>query len=300
MRSKRASSMVLATLCALAGSLVLVVPALARELAPVSGVSSSAVTLNATVNPGGPAGVEDLPASNVTQFSATLDATIDPGLIPASYHFVYGTSDTYGSVAPIPDLYAAPGYAENKVSQLITGLRPGTTYHYALVAADVAGIVTGADVKFTTLPVPAPAASTGGAVEVSRSTAALTGAIDPMGWDTTYRFEYGTSPAYGSSWPTVDVDMGALTGNQPVLIALENLQPGTTYHYRLVATDPGGASYGADQTFTTGEYPVSAIQPNPVGERLGIAPATSKPKVKAKTHKHPNGKHSKRKRMKKK
>jgi hypothetical protein len=211
-----------------------------------------------------PAGVEDLAAMGVSQFSATLEATLDPGLIPASYHFEYGTTTAYGSIAPIPDLYAVPGYAENKISQVIAGLRPGTTYHYALVAADVAGIVSGPDETFTTPSVPAPAVSTGGAVGVSRSTAGLTGTIDPMGWDTIYHFEYGTSTTYGSSWPTVDVDMGALTGSQPVLITLENLQPGTTYHYRLVATNPGGTSYGADQTFTTGEYPLSVIQEAPV------------------------------------
>jgi hypothetical protein len=243
--------------------------------------------------------VEDLPALGVSQFFATLEATIDPGLIPASYHFAYGTTSAYGSVAPVPDLYAVPGYADDKVSQLIAGLRPGTTYHYALVAADVAGIVTGADETFTTPPVPAPVAVTGSVVEVSRSTASVTGTVDPVGWDTTYHFEYGTSTAYGSSWPTVDVDMGALTGFQPVRIELQNLQPGTTYHYRLVATNPGGTSYGTDQTFTTGEYPVSVIQPNPVGGPLGIAPAASKPKAKSKAHRHPNTKHKKRKPKKK-
>lgn len=32
---------------------------------------------------------------------------------------------------------------------------------------------------------------------------------------------------------------------------LNNLVPGTTYHYRLAATNSGGANYGADATFTT-------------------------------------------------
>jgi hypothetical protein len=231
-----------------------------------------------------PAGIEDLPASNVSQFSAVMGATIDPGMYPTSYHFEYGTSSAYGSAVPIPDLFVAPGDV-GKVSQIITGLRPGTTYHYALVAADVAGTVTGGDETFTTPSVPSPVASTGLTAEVTRSTAVVGGLVDPMGWDTTYRFEYGTSTAYGSSWPTVDVDMGALNGAQPVLITLENLQPGTTYHYRLVATNAGGTSYGTDQAFTTGEYPVSAIQIAPVGSPLGFAPAkTSKPKPKVKPH----------------
>jgi hypothetical protein len=32
---------------------------------------------------------------------------------------------------------------------------------------------------------------------------------------------------------------------------LTGLSPGTTYHYRLVATNPGGSTPGADMTFTT-------------------------------------------------
>jgi phosphodiesterase/alkaline phosphatase D-like protein len=281
MRSKKASSKILATLCTLTGSLVL---------------SASAIA----VNPGGPAGVEDLPASDVTQFSATLNATVNPGVIPASYHFAYGTTNTYGSITPIPDRYVVPGYAENKIAQIITGLRPGTTYHYALIAADVAGIVTGPDQTFTTPPVPIPQANTGSAIGITRSTAALAGTIDPMAWDTAYHYQYGTSTTYGSSWPTIDIDMGALTGDQPVLITLENLQPGTTYHYRLVATNPGGTTYGTDQTFTTAEYPVSIVQANPVGGSLGITPATTQPKAKAKAHKHAGAKHKRRKPKKKK
>jgi hypothetical protein len=234
-----------------------------------------------------PAEVNGLPASGVSQFTATLNGTIEPGASPASYHFAYGATSTYGSIAPIPDRYLAPGNVDDGVSEVIAGLQPGTTYHYALVAANVVSTVVGPDETFTTAPVPAPTASTGAVTDVTRSTALLAGALDPMGWNTTYRFEYGTSTAYDASWPTLDVDMGTLTGNQPVLIALENLQPGTIYHYRLVATNPGGTGYGTDQAFTTAEYPVSVIQPNPLGGRLGLPPPkTAGTKTKTLTNSH--------------
>ena len=48
-------------------------------------------------------------ASNISQFGATLAATIDSGLLPTSYHFAYGTTSAYGSVVPVPDLYAPAG-----------------------------------------------------------------------------------------------------------------------------------------------------------------------------------------------
>jgi hypothetical protein len=37
-------------------------------------------------------------------------------------------------------------------------------------------------------------------------------------------------------------------------VYLEGLQPGTTYHYRVVATNVDGTTYGEDQTFTTPGY----------------------------------------------
>ncbi len=79
----------------------------------------------------------------------------------------------------------------------------------------------------------------------------LNGTIDPRAWDTSYLFEYGTSTAYGLSWPSIPVAMGALEGSQPVVVNVPNLLPSTTYHYRLVATNGGGTTYGEDQTFTT-------------------------------------------------
>ena len=40
-------------------------------------------------------------------------------------------------------------------------------------------------------------------------------------------------------------------GTQTVTLDLEDLQPSTTYHYRILASNQGGTSEGADQTFTT-------------------------------------------------
>jgi hypothetical protein len=38
---------------------------------------------------------------------------------------------------------------------------------------------------------------------------------------------------------------------QAVLAAISGLQPGTTYHFRLVAVQQGEKAVGADRTFTT-------------------------------------------------
>src|SRR5215218_2923663 len=99
----------------------------------------------------------------------------------------------------------------------------------------------------------APAATTGAAADVTRATAALTGTVDPHGVATSYRFEYGTTSAYGLV--SADGDAGAGHGAQSVRTGVTGLSPGTTYHFRLVATSGDGAAEGADRTFSTAPAP---------------------------------------------
>ena len=84
---------------------------------------------------------------------------------PTTYHFEYGTSTSYGSSAPAPEASAGSGTSEQQETLDLSGLAPGTTYHYRLVAAatNSSGPVTettitdGPDQTFTTLPTEAGA-----------------------------------------------------------------------------------------------------------------------------------------------
>jgi Tol biopolymer transport system component len=67
-----------------------------------------------------------------------------------------------------------------------------------------------------------------------------------------YRFEYGTTTAYGSSTPTRTVDFTPTIVN--VSEPIGNLAPDTTYHYRVCVTDSQHTNCGGndgDRTFTT-------------------------------------------------
>jgi hypothetical protein len=101
-------------------------------------------------------------------------------------------------------------------------------------------------------PLVAPVTTTGDAASVSTASAELTGTIDTIGAQTTYHFEYGPTDAYGSRAPGTG-ESPAGNGRVPrnVGLTIAGLQPGTTYHYRLVARNAAGETAGLDRTFTT-------------------------------------------------
>ena len=97
-------------------------------------------------------------------------------------------------------------------------------------------------------------AFTDGATAIAPSSATVYGWAYPGGHenrvhDTSYLFEYGTTTTYGSDTGIADAG-SELTGSEAIG-RLVGLIPGTAYHYRLVAWNALGVSYGSDQTFTT-------------------------------------------------
>jgi DNA-binding beta-propeller fold protein YncE len=96
----------------------------------------------------------------------------------------------------------------------------------------------------------APDATTGPATDVTADGATLQGTVNPQGTATTYHFDYGTDTAYGSATGESDPPETG-TGDVAASAAISELAPNTTYHYRIVATNPDGSVAGQDQTFTT-------------------------------------------------
>jgi len=110
-----------------------------------------------------------------------------------------------------------------------------------------------------------------GPVSATPSTtgATLKATVYPYGLDTHYRFEYGTTTAYGTSVPVPDGDAGsaAYPTAVPVQQAVAGLAPSTTYHYRFVASNSDGPVNSSDLQFTTtGSAPIvsdeSAVEVN--------------------------------------
>jgi len=111
----------------------------------------------------------------------------------------------------------------------------------------------------------APAATTGRSSSVTFSSAIVFATINPHSQATNYVFQYGTTKKYGAQTPLAPA--GAGTHELRVSQTLTGLAPLTTYHYRVLASSPAGATVGADLEFRTGPVPLSlAIDgtPNPV------------------------------------
>jgi len=105
----------------------------------------------------------------------------------------------------------------------------------------------------------APLATTAPPSGVKGGEATLHGSISPHGLASTYAFEYGTSASYGSTIPVPEGSLG--TNAEQVSETITGLPAETTYHYRLVARNSDGTSYGADYAFSTSAPTVSAVSP---------------------------------------
>jgi len=86
-------------------------------------------------------------ATNIKSSSATLNGTINPLGDNSSYSFQFGLDTTYGFVQDVQS--AGSGTDPVNVSVALSGLKPGTTYHYRLTGANNAGVTTANDVVFT-------------------------------------------------------------------------------------------------------------------------------------------------------
>jgi hypothetical protein len=194
------------------------------------------------------------PASKVGKASAVLNGVVNGDGKAARYHFVWGTTEAYGSSTPsVPS-----GAGEEKIKAELTGLSVGVSYHFRLVTENENGTNVGADREFSTLPA-VEGLSTGPAQGIKPGAATLTGSLTPNGTDAHYLFEWGTSTSYGNS--TASVDAGS--GKEPVAAKAEltGLVANTTYHYRLSGTNSFGTTLGEDTSFTTSGPPRITNEP---------------------------------------
>lgn len=115
----------------------------------------------------------------------------------------------------------------------------------------------------------APSSATSAASSISMTGATLNGTASANGASTNVSFAYGPTTGYGSSTTATQSPLDAGASGSAVSAGVSGLSCSTTYHYRVVATNNLGTTYGADNTFTTSACPVvsgecgSALLPSP-------------------------------------
>ncbi len=112
-----------------------------------------------------------------------------------------------------------------------------------------------------------PDAETLAASKVTKTTALLGGVVNSDGKASTYRFQWGTTEAYGSETPA----QSAGPVEEKIKDEVSGLHAGTTYFYRLVVENENGVNYGIGREFTT----VSAVEGLSTGPVEKLAPTSA-------------------------
>ena len=185
-------------------------------------------------------------ATAVSTTDATLNAELT-GLGAAAsvkVSFEYGETDKYGQ-STRPEEKKATG----AFSAVISGLKPGSTYHFrARADGGEKGTGYGSSLTFTTQRLE-PSVNTNPATEITAGGATLNGFLTSLGVSSqvSVSFEYGSTDKYGLTTQKVArSETGAFS------LSISGLKGNTTYHFRAKA-DGGdkGVAYGNDVTFTT-------------------------------------------------
>ena len=196
--------------------------------------------------------VTTLSAASIGQTTATLRADVNPQGAATTYTFQYGRAPR---TAPRPPRAARARDDLKRVTFRLTGLTPGVRYHYRVIASNADGTTTGADRSFKTdLPPAKPPTVLGTApFGPTANGVTFTALVHPGAAATTYRFQYGTSTAYGLE--TFGKSIGAGVVPQSVSFRVNSLASRTTYHFRVVASNRAGTTFGPDTIAQTGPFP---------------------------------------------
>jgi hypothetical protein len=191
-------------------------------------------------------------ATEVTPDSAVLEATVNPNGSFSLYRFEISKDAGKTWSAATGDLEAGDGTEDVPAGPVaLEDLEANALYQArVIVTTPLGGSATSEVAEFATAPLQ-PTAMTRPAVQVTDTEAVIRAKVNPNGKETSYRFEWGKTTAYGNSVPVPDGSAGA--GGLAVGLSerLEGLDPETTYHYRIVAANEEGGAEGEDLSFTT-------------------------------------------------
>jgi phosphodiesterase/alkaline phosphatase D-like protein len=195
-------------------------------------------------------------ATSINENNATLNGTVNPNGLTTRAWFEYGTDPGLPTPSSSPDQDVGNGLNDQSVSTNLSGLAPGTTYHFRVCAENSGGYSEGQVMSFTTAsPASPPAVTTIAATSVGATGATLNGGVIPNGLATDAWFEWGTDPNLAGYSTTETQAVGSGTTSQTINQVLTGLATGTVYYYRVAAGNGAGTSRGAILSFLPGAAP---------------------------------------------
>ena len=211
---------------------------------------------------GGPA-IGDGTTNSYTQTVGSTTATLVGGVYPngvdTTYHWQYGTSTAYGQQTTPQDI--GSGTAPMTAQANLTGLTPGVTYHYRLVATNSAGTDYGYDYTLSTAtinnvaPVNSVAPVLSGQALQGQTVTVSTGSWSPT--PTSYTYQWQRSTDGGTTWT--------------------NIAGAGTSSYAVAAGDLGDQIQAV--VSATNSYGTSAARTTPVTVGSGAPAASAGPTV---------------------
>jgi hypothetical protein len=239
----------------------------------------------------GPPTVSTVGASSITAATESVAGTVNPGANghlaedDTTYYVEYGGTTAYGKQTPFPSGEAVEacrlleiegkacpqgvaivgeGTSTKAETLTLSGLEPGRTYHYRVVATNLndAGAlnepptasvygehlkpqtVYGQDATFETPSTP-PIISGTSVSNITQSSATITATLESQGLPTRWELQVGATQDQLQL-----IASGQTSSATELSLPVGSLAPGTTYYYKLTATNPDG-TIEPEGSFTT-------------------------------------------------
>ena len=188
--------------------------------------------------------ISNVAVGTITQTSATITWTTSE---PTRSKTAYGTSTSYTVETGFGSTFASA------FTQVLSGLTASTTYHFRIIAKDVAGnTASTGDMTFATASVPPPADTTAPVIS-SISVGSIASTTANVTWTTnelaTSKVYYGTTTPLSLLGASFISDSSLVTSHTK---SLSGLTASTTHYYVIESQDgAGNTATSTENSFTT-------------------------------------------------